>query len=415
MNSLLTNSSAAAALRNLAGTERSLTATGQQISTGLRVASASDDAAYWAISVGMRSRLTSVGAVQDGLRLVDSIAKVADAALSSITATVQSIRNDLIAAQQPGTDRTALQQSIAAKQQSIVETANAASFNGQNWLVGQSSLDTSTSDTRHFQSTFANVGNVTSGSGGTPFNEDVTLVSTQTGTDDLGSVSTNTSTTSGFWSFASNGVTTPSFSTSTAVSSTSSSDTKLLLPGSVSNGAGLQFIALQKNQFYLFDQISGTNSSTFDADYTDGHATHGASSSSTGFYDSFDAATQTNRNALDRAILTSSGSTSILSLSIASASDADLTSMVAGAETALSALVANQAALGSFRGQIALQTSFNDSLSDALASGIGSLVDANMDLASTRLRALQTQRQLGIEALSIANDNGAMVLKLFGS
>ena len=42
------------------------------------------------------------------------------------------------------------------------------------------------------------------------------------------------------------------------------------------------------------------------------------------------------------------------------------------------------------------------------------LVDADMNEASTRLQALQTQEQLGIQSLSVANQNAALILKLFG-
>ncbi|RYC28724.1 flagellin, partial [Lichenibacterium minor] len=42
-----------------------------------------------------------------------------------------------------------------------------------------------------------------------------------------------------------------------------------------------------------------------------------------------------------------------------------------------------------------------------------SLVDADMNVASTRLQALQTQQQLGIQALSMANQNSQLILKLF--
>jgi flagellin len=52
-------------------------------------------------------------------------------------------------------------------------------------------------------------------------------------------------------------------------------------------------------------------------------------------------------------------------------------------------------------------------LSDALKSGIGSLVDADMEEASARLQALQVQQQLGTQALSIANQQPQSLLALF--
>ena len=47
------------------------------------------------------------------------------------------------------------------------------------------------------------------------------------------------------------------------------------------------------------------------------------------------------------------------------------------------------------------------------ANGVSGMVDANMNTASTQLQALQTQEQLGIQSLSIANQNVALILKLF--
>jgi flagellin len=44
---------------------------------------------------------------------------------------------------------------------------------------------------------------------------------------------------------------------------------------------------------------------------------------------------------------------------------------------------------------------------------VSSLVDADMNEASTRLQALQTQQQLGVQSLSISNQNTQMILKLF--
>ena len=52
-------------------------------------------------------------------------------------------------------------------------------------------------------------------------------------------------------------------------------------------------------------------------------------------------------------------------------------------------------------------------LMDALDRGVSTLVDADMNEVSTRLQALQTQQQLGVQALSIANASTQSILKLF--
>ena len=75
--------------------------------------------------------------------------------------------------------------------------------------------------------------------------------------------------------------------------------------------------------------------------------------------------------------------------------------------------VKGAADLGSSGKRIADQANFVGKLSDSLKVGIGSLVDADMEEASARLQALQTQQQLGIQALSIANQSPSSILSLF--
>jgi len=71
------------------------------------------------------------------------------------------------------------------------------------------------------------------------------------------------------------------------------------------------------------------------------------------------------------------------------------------------------AALGSSLNRITSQSDYVSKLTDSMKTGIGSLVDADMEEASSRLQALQTQQQLGIQALSIANQAPQNVLSLF--
>ena len=71
------------------------------------------------------------------------------------------------------------------------------------------------------------------------------------------------------------------------------------------------------------------------------------------------------------------------------------------------------ASFGSAQGRIETQGEFISKLTDSLKSGIGSLVDADMEEASARLQALQVQQQLGVQALSIANQSPQSILSLF--
>ncbi|ENN87709.1 putative flagellin protein [Rhizobium freirei PRF 81] len=70
-------------------------------------------------------------------------------------------------------------------------------------------------------------------------------------------------------------------------------------------------------------------------------------------------------------------------------------------------------AFGSLESRISLQTEFAKNLNDSLTTGVGKLVDANMEQQSSRVMALQAQVQLGLQGLSIANASYNTALQLF--
>lgn len=82
-------------------------------------------------------------------------------------------------------------------------------------------------------------------------------------------------------------------------------------------------------------------------------------------------------------------------------------------ETLIQTAIDASASFGSAQGRVQIQADFISKLSDSLKSGIGSMVDADMEAASARLQALQVQQQLGTQALSIANQSPQNVLSLF--
>lgn len=83
-------------------------------------------------------------------------------------------------------------------------------------------------------------------------------------------------------------------------------------------------------------------------------------------------------------------------------------------ETLINNSIDAAASFGSAQGRIETQSSFISNLTDALTSGIGSMVDADMEEASAKLQALQVQQQLGVQSLSIANQAPQTILSLFG-
>lgn len=74
MSSLLTNTSAMTALAALTQTQQNLSHTENMVSTGLRISSAADNAAYWSIATKMQSNIGALGAVNDALSESSSIA-----------------------------------------------------------------------------------------------------------------------------------------------------------------------------------------------------------------------------------------------------------------------------------------------------------------------------------------------------
>lgn len=80
----------------------------------------------------------------------------------------------------------------------------------------------------------------------------------------------------------------------------------------------------------------------------------------------------------------------------------------------VSAKVTSGAAmLGALQQRIDMQSEFADRLMSSISKGVGRLVDADLDEASTRLKALQTQEQLAMQSLQIANANAEIVMQLF--
>jgi len=86
---------------------------------------------------------------------------------------------------------------------------------------------------------------------------------------------------------------------------------------------------------------------------------------------------------------------------------------VAAVDTATTTFNAKLASLGSHSKSLERQLTFTGKMQDALESGVGNLVDADLAKESARLTALQTKQQLGVQALGIANQSSSILLGLF--
>ena len=139
MSSINTNFAAMTALQSLQTTNRDMLTTQNRISTGLRVAEAEDNAAYWSIATTMRSDNKALATVQDALGLGAAKVDVAYTAMKSSIDVVTEIKSKLVAAREPGVDRAKLQTEISALQNQLKSISDSGSFSGENWLSVDSS------------------------------------------------------------------------------------------------------------------------------------------------------------------------------------------------------------------------------------------------------------------------------------
>ncbi|KZK83356.1 Flagellin [Pseudovibrio sp. Ad13] len=308
MSSLLTNSSAMVALSTLRNINDDLATTQSRISTGMRVADASDNAAYWSIATTMKSDNDALSAVQDSLGLGAATVDVAFTAMDQAVDVVSEIKAKLVAATAPGVDRAKIQSDITELQSQLTTIAESATFNGENWLAEDSTA--------------------------AGFNTDKTVVGGFT-RDALGN-------------------------------------------------AAIQNITIDTSGVFLVD--GGADTGLLDKALAGVGGVIGGA------------------NMLDFTITAVTDSAADLAL---------LSGLITGVDGVLTEMTDAATDLGSAKSRIDMQTEFVKNLSDAVTRGVGQLVDADMNAESTRLQALQTQQQLGIQALSIANSGSQSILSLF--
>lgn len=107
------------------------------------------------------------------------------------------------------------------------------------------------------------------------------------------------------------------------------------------------------------------------------------------------------------------GKDSVITDSVAATGLTKAQKMVDTLDTLTTTLKSNMSTLGSASRKIDAQLSFTSKLSDSMETGIGNLVDADMAKEAAKLTALQTKQQLGMQALSIANQGPQSIGQLF--
>jgi flagellin len=137
LNSVNTNTSAMAALQNLAATQGELATTQSRINTGLKVASAKDDGSIWAIAQNQRATSQSLNSVKESLQRGQSTVDVALSAGESVSDLLLQMKSKALAASDTTLDtnsRTALNDDFKSLRDQIQKSVDNAEFNGANMI-----------------------------------------------------------------------------------------------------------------------------------------------------------------------------------------------------------------------------------------------------------------------------------------
>jgi flagellin len=411
MSSLMTNTTAMTALATLRSVANQMSTTQNRISTGYKVATASDNAAYWSIATTMRSDNAALSAVSDALGLggatVDTMYTALTATVGTDTTGLTGLSAKLVAAREPGVDRTKIQSEITQIQADLQNTANLAVFNGENWLSVDSSSSTYNA-TKSIVSSYSRVNGTASVS---TINIDLNGTKLYDATSVVGTTANVTST--GTFAAAAGSIAITVAGGPTATITTTATSTLASIAADIDK-AGIsnlsvavtstgQLTFLNRNTAAVTITAAGIGTTVGALAAATTASQKGILDKQVDYYDNTAAAWKT----------TTVGTLDISKLTDSSSDIALLDQYINAVNKSLGAVTQASAGLGASKTRIQSNSDFVKTLMDAVNRGIGQLVDADMNAESTRLSALQVQQQLGIQALSIANSSSQSILSLF--
>lgn len=421
MSSILTNNGAMIALQTLKSVNSKLTDTQNAISTGKSVSTARDNAAVWAISKVMESDVKGFQGISDSLNLGESTVAVARNGAETVTDLLTDMKSKIVASQEQNVDRAKIQTDIVALREQINAVVGAAQFNGLN-LLSNREIDAGSGSVNVLASLDRSAGGVSASDiavakkdlgtasssvvGGTVGNltTAVTLDATQTATLAITSPTAAGQIFSlGVTGTDANG---DKFTAADYTTGTIAADAQKVMyiardgdtAGDVAKGLA------QAYAIYAAEQ--GLDTSTFNVTVSGGNLS--VSSTLTDATDTIAARVDTLTSPTEVTIGGGLEKLNDIDVTTDSGADAALVSI----EYMIQNAIDSAASFGSAQGRIETQSNFISNLTDSLKSGIGTLVDADMEEASARLQALQVQ-QLGVQALSIANQAPQALLSLF--
>jgi flagellin len=422
MISVNTNYGAAIALQSLNATNKELDEVQNRINTGLKVSSAKDNGAVFAIAQGQRARVSALASVKDG---IDRVTNVIDAALNAGNA-VSDLLNQLkakaVAAQSSDlsqAQRDAYQTDFNQIRSTINTSVGTALVNGANLV------DNTTATMRVLQSdlnTGTGAGDVATVTGAskpatavTPSRSDLMVNASEA------------------WDAANNTLVADDYVVFTqagntyAVQVTATTTIQQFIDGvNAATGGRITASYNDSTGVLSYQANAAVATAVFTVDI-DTNATATGTARRSNFVNGVAAATTaTATDAADTrpsSVMTITGYdfrvggtgalNSLLALNIGGATTTGATAAVAALDTAISTLNSQLATLGSQSKALDIQSSFLTKLSDTIEKGLSNLVDADLAKESARLQSLQIKQQLGAQALSIANQAPSLLLSFF--
>lgn len=322
MTSVLTNAGAISALQTLRNISSSMGENQRQVSSGLRVGQASDNAAYWSIATTMRSDNMALSAVWDALGLGASVVDTAYAGMSQAIDVMGEIKAKLVAAREEGLDKEKINSELDQLKDQLITIASSASFAGENWLHMTDPSDPSQNGVKKIPASFVR------------------------GQD-----------------------------------------------GNVS----VSYIEFDMTAVFDTDQVFHLVSDGG----CDGIITNSGFATMKGFAKDWVLISGEDHLGHPEIILT------------AETTNEELAEMTTVVDMMTERMITVGAMFGALSSRIDLSSEFLQRLQDSIDQGVGRLVDADMNEASSRFKALQTQEQLAIQALALANTSAETILTLF--
>ncbi|MCU0983847.1 MAG: flagellin [Acetobacteraceae bacterium] len=404
MTSINTNGTAMAAIRSLSMINGDMSKTQARIESGLRVNTASNDPAVFAISQGMRADLKGLDAVKDSLNFGQATLKVAQSAATKISNELATLKQTVTQGQQQGLDKNSINAQIENSLNNINAFTRTASFNGVNLLINaaenasygvdDNALTVVTDILGNTQSTAALDSSAQAlGLAGLSWDQAALEIAFD---DSMAFANGNTLT---LERQDGSQVVFEFVDGSTALATQPVEDD----PTSAGTNEEVKVVAV------VYDP--GAESATvglqklMDAVRAEGFGVSLGRSSEAGTE--------------GQTAITITGGINVANSStngITGATDNQVggtDTAIAAVDSAISQMGETLATLGASIRQLESLAEFNKQLTDSVKEGLGALVDADLAEESARLTSLQTKQQLAVQSLSIANQQGQALLGLF--